>query len=437
MTVSLEELKRHYFELITTVVPGPASLTYFIPLLLLPLGLLVPPSVLSHGQLCAIVLPISILATASAWYDLGGNDVISTDSLYLTLFLYFFKDPRHDFRRIIRPTDSPHVHASGKDGNATESKASVLETYPKTLSGRLVWATMLPQSRPLHDWIIRNPGHDRRALENFQHPTRSEFAMDVCLRLLPVLTIFMPLSKQLATNDPYFSNPMWSTNRPVQLGTNGDKPMPRLLKTVLPLSMLRPVTMAMYAYSLLITVFLPPMLAAVMLNAVGAIPEGWSPHTWRPHFGPFSAITRHGIRGFWGRWWHQQMRHIVSEPGRWLSAKCGLVDCGWHGTLKYMLICASAFFLSGITHAGLVPPNPRFATVSANELRLGLAGFFWVQPVGIAFELLIVEPILRMLPTQSLQGCLRVVWTSCFLCYSCTYLVLPFNQLGYWNILPS
>ena len=439
MSLSLSELKRLYFNLITTTVPGPASLTYFIPVLLLPSGLLVPPSVLSHTQLCAIVLPISILATASAWYDLGGNDVISTDSLYLTFFLYLFKDPRRDFRRIIRPQERDELRQRGspKDAASVDSRSNVLEEYPDTLSGRLVWAMLLPQSRPLHDWIISNPGHDRRALQAFRHPSRLEFALDGCLRLVPVLCLLMPLSKRLASSDPYFSDPRWSIFNPFESDIVGEGKTAGLMRAILPSFMLRPLIMAMYAYSLLITMFLPPMLLAVSLSAIRVIPEKWSPHTWRPHFGPFSAISRYGVRGFWGRWWHQQMRHIVSEPGRWLSAKCGLMGNGWHKTVRYMLICVSAFFLSGITHSGLVPPSPRFATVSANALRLELAKFFWVQPVGIAFELLVLEPALRVLPIRGLRSCLRVVWTVCFLCYSCTYLVLPFGQLGYWRLVPS
>ena len=439
MSLSLHEVKRFYFELITTTVPGPASLAYFVPLLLLPLGLLIPPSVLSHTQLCAIILPTSMLATACAWYDLGGNDVISTDCLYLNFFLYLFKDPRRDFRRIIRPKerDELRLHGIPKDAASINSGSNILEAYPNTLSGRLTWAMMLPQSRPLHDWIIGNPEHDRRALQAFQHPSRLEFALDGCSRLVPVLFLLMPLSKQLASSDPYFSGSQWSLFGPIESDIVGEGKIAGLMRATLPLFMLRPLVMAMYAYSLLITMFLPPMLLVVFLSAARVIPEKWSPHTWRPHFGPFSAITRYGVRGFWGRWWHQQMRHIVSEPGRWLSGKCGLVGNGWHKTVRYMLICASAFFLSGVTHSGLVPPNPRFATVSANELRLELAGFFWVQPVGVALEVLVLEPALRMLPIRNLRSCLRVVWTACFLCYSCIYLVLPFGQLGYWHILPS
>ncbi|KAF2627580.1 hypothetical protein BU25DRAFT_410736 [Macroventuria anomochaeta] len=95
----LVEMKQFYLELINTLLPGSASLSYFIPLLHLPLGVLMPPWKLSHGQLCATIHPLSIVATVRAWFALGGNDFISTDCLYLTLFLYF-KDPRRNFRRV-------------------------------------------------------------------------------------------------------------------------------------------------------------------------------------------------------------------------------------------------------------------------------------------------------------------------------------------------
>ncbi|KAF9693525.1 hypothetical protein EKO04_008238 [Ascochyta lentis] len=447
MHFSIDELKGAYFELITTIVPGPASWSYFVPRLLLPLGLLVPPSTLSHGHLCAVILPISLVATMHAWLVLGGNDVLSTDSLYMTLFLYAFKDPRRDFRRVIRagPDEAPQANdfldESKGSERIVESKPILLEAYPENFKGRLAWAMQLPQSRPLHDWIIGNAGHDRRVLLPFQHPTRTKFIIDILLRLSPVLSIFLPLSKQLAEDDPYFSDPTFSIFGPYSQGSSRSSRRRTvvLLRTMLPAVVLRPLTMAMYLYSLLLGLFLPPMLLPVLLNAVGLVPDKWSPHTRRPRFGPFSAIMNYGVRGLWGQWWHQQMRHVVSEPGRWFAAKLGLGDKGWQKAVKYMLICISAFMLSGITHAGMVPPKPRFASIDVNELRLRLASFFWIQPLGIAIELFILEPALHSLPNvmQRMQAVLRTIWTVVFMCFACTFLVVPFGQLGYWNIIPS
>lgn len=438
MQLSINDLKGLYLDLITTVVPGPASWSYFVPLILLPLGLLVPPTTLSHGQLCALILPIGIITTIHAWTVLGGNDVISTDSLYMTFFLYAFKDPRRNFRRVIRCGQDEALTEEKRNDVWVDSEPVFLEAYPEIFKKRLTWALMLPQSRPLHDWIIGNPGHDRRVLLPFHHPTRSEFMQDVFSRLAPVLSVFLPLSKQLARDDSYFSDPNWSIFGPYSSESESCKRWKAVavLQKSLPAIVIRPMTMAMYAYSLLLCMFLPPMLLALLLNAIRIIPDRWSPHTMRPHFGPLSAIEKHGVRGFWGQWWHQQMRHIVSEPGSWLAAKLGLVEHGWQKTLKYLLICISAFLLSGITHSGMVPPNPRFATVSAIKIRLRLASFFWVQPVGIMMEILVIEPFLRRFPTsvRGLQGPIRVLWTVVFMSLACTQLVMPFGQLGYWNI---
>lgn len=445
MHLFFKEPSNLYFELITTIVPGPASWSYFISLLILPLGLLIPPSTLSHGQLCATILPISIAATLHAWFALGGNDVISTDCLYMTLFLYFFKDPRRNFRRVVRSEvcDCPKDSYKRKDSRSRGDKPLkpgpiTLESYPETFTGRLKWATVLPQSRPLHDWIIGNPGHDRKVLQSLEHPARSEFTMDIFSRLLPVLFVFLPLSRQLAEHDPYFRNPAWSVFSPSGLDCDGEGKIAGLVRSLLPMLMLRPLVMAMYAYSLLLMLFLPPMVVPVLLNAAHLVPNKWSPHTWRPHFGPFTAITKRGIRGFWGQWWHQQMRHIVSEPGRWLAARLGLADHGWQNNFRYLLVCISAFTLSGITHSGMVPPSPKFATVDVLTLRLNLAAFFWIQPVGIAIELLVLEPALRMLPSpmRGLCGLFRTLWTMVFICSACTFFVVPFDQLGYWNVIP-
>ncbi|KAJ4985216.1 hypothetical protein SVAN01_09258 [Stagonosporopsis vannaccii] len=446
MRLLLRELKKYYFDLITTIVPGPASWSYFVPLILLPLGLLVPPSILSHGQLGAIILPISIAATLHSWLTMGGNDVISTDCLYMTLFLYLFKDPRRNFKRATRfegregPEESHELRTnrSMKGYKLLKKRPVVLETYPETFTGRLAWAMMLPQSRPLHDWIIGNSGHDQRVLYSSQHPTRLDFTTDMLSRMLPVLFIFLPLSRQLARHDSYFDNTAWSIFDPTESGHGGEGKIASLIRGLLPLFVLRPIVMAMYAYSLLLTLFLPPMALPVLLNALRIIPDSWSPHTWRPHFGPFSAIMKHGIRGFWGQWWHQQMRHIVSEPGRWIATRLGLADHGWQKSFKYMLVCISAFTLSGITHLGMVPSKPRFATVDTNVLRLNLAAFFWIQPVGIAIELSVLEPVLRALPSsmREVHGLLRLLWTIVFICSSCTFFVVPFKQLGYWDIIP-
>ena len=80
------------------------------------------------------------------------------------------------------------------------------------------------------------------------------------------------------------------------------------------------------------------------------------------------------------------MRYMVTAPGK-VVAK----HIGWkHGSNRYKaLVLVSSFICSGITHMGLVPPEPVFAKggTSAMSLRLYVAAFFWIQPVGIYLEI--------------------------------------------------
>lgn len=130
------------------------------------------------------------------------------------------------------------------------------------------------------------------------------------------------------------------------------------------------------------------------------------------------------------------MRHAVSEPGRWLSDKFGLRS----GLVRYGIICTSAFVLSGVTHMGLVPPD----LPAAWEMRLRIGAFFFIQPVGILLEVVIVERVLRRLevglkyrgmPTGVIRM-LRLCWVLLFMSFPLTFLAAPFEALGYWSVWP-
>ena len=78
--------------------------------------------------------------------------------------------------------------------------------------------------------------------------------------------------------------------------------------------------------------------------------------------------------------------------------------------------------------------GPRLTTVNPTELRLKLAGFFWVGRVGIVVEEPVLESVLRRM-SLSVQKLLRVIWTAVFMCFACTFLVISFRHFGYWDII--
>ena len=198
------------------------------------------------------------------------------------------------------------------------------------------------------------------------------------------------------------------------------------------------------AWAMISQLFYLPCLLPLALNAVGLLPDLWSPHTWSPYFGSSRVIFTHGVRGFWGAYWHQTMRWGVAGPGYALADGLKL---GKQSMLRYTIIAVSAFGLSGVVHMGLVPPEPLHATLSTNAERLCVAGFFWLQPIAMVLEVLVASAVrasgggggpeywragtgLRV--RMATNGLWAVLWFT---------LCIPLlgeagRQLGYWRVWP-
>ncbi|CAK3795252.1 Hypothetical predicted protein [Lecanosticta acicola] len=416
----MHHLLATYYELVNTIIPGPQSLSYFVPLALLPGSLLIPPHILSHQALACLSMPIIVGCTVHAWICMRGVDVISADTLWWCFFFLVFRDPRKDFRRL---------RENGKN-----------EGYPHRFWPRVKWVGTLLTERPLTCWKTGEPSHDAKVSPPYIQQSRLRFIASILSVLVPSLAIFMPLALQLKRHDTFFATAENSLRASFPPPTSSQPQTIRILQRLVPPFILRPATQGLYTYSLMTTLFLPPFLLPVLMTYLTDSPRAhWSPHTWpRPHFGPIASVFDTGLRGLWGTWWHQQMRHAVSEPGRFLARKSGLKKGGFG---RYALICASAFFLSGITHAGLVVPEPRWAASRHGacwELRLLFAGFFWVQAVGILLEVKIVEPVVRLLGRRSevMGRTLRVCWVLAFMGFAFTFLFDPFIEVNIWGLWP-
>lgn len=424
-----------YLELANTIVPGPQSFSYFVPQVLLLICLLIPPSTISHNGLATLAMPVIIGSTIHAWMAMRGVDVISVDTLWWSFFFLVFKDPKKDFRRL-------KIDMESKTSEGTSDLSNVIEEpYPSKFWPRLQWVFALVSNRPLTSWKIGVASHDTSVSRPYVSRSRVTFIKGILLVLVPAVAITMPLALQLKAHDNFFSRPGQSLLMPYESPGAQAPIVVGIIQQALPRAVLRPLVLGMYLYSLMILMFLPPYLLPVLASFIIASPNApWSPHTWpRPHFGPFSAVLDDGLRGLWGRWWHQQMRHAVSEPGRWLATKLRFKR---GGLVRYACICVSAFTLSGLTHMGLVPPKPRSAEVYGPwELRLTVATFFWVQPLGILLEVTLLERLItttsRWLGSaQSLERIMRLLWVLLFMSFSCMFLLNPFLELGYWKIWP-
>ncbi|KAK0942504.1 hypothetical protein LTR29_005925 [Friedmanniomyces endolithicus] len=451
-----------YHDLTHHIIPGPQSYSYFIPHLLLPLALLTPRSLLSRWQSIALFMPIIVATTLHAWWSMGGVDVISVDTLLHALLLLVLKDPWADFRFVSRArigkhddtrdmginADLPAVTSNGQVNEQTSptqpnghtkrqdpsSQTSLPLTteqpYPPTLRARLPWTGTLLVSLRLNNWKLNLPPHDRTQPPTPAFPTRRAFAAFALLSFLRGYAT-LDLTRAYISHDPYFTTPS------LAIGS----PLPFTALQGIPPQLLRSMVVGAQAWALLGQLFYPVCLLPVGLHALGFLPDDWSPHLWAAYYGPPREIFLHGVRGFWGKYWHQTMRHSVSTPGHAVAEALGLRGGSWG---KYVVVTAVAFGLSGVVHMGLVPPEPLQATMRVGWIRLCVAGFFWVQAVAIFCETLVARAAVAVYGLEYWQRgnglTIRLVvnglWVVAWFTLSLPLLAEFARQLGYWTVWP-
>ena len=425
--LSSSELAQSYKHLTHHVVPGPNSYSYFIPFLLLPAALLTPPSVLSRRQLALLFLPAIYACQIHSWY-VAGIDVISVDLALWSFVLLVCRDPRRTHKRVW-----VSVPAASGDGKLLREVGGVVveESYPEALAERIPWVFTLLVSLRLTGWKIGDPSHDRT-----QPPvrlSRSEFLRHAVSTVTQSYLI-LDAAAFYARMDPYFTVSGMEVDQPFPPPSAGMATWLVLLR-LLPPRLVRTSVIAGQAYAMVTSMFYIPLIPMVGLNAVGVLPDEWSPQTWPLPFGHFSAVSSRGLRGLWGNWWHGVNRQFTAPPGRSLAQALGIPT---KSTLGFALLTISAFFFSGVMHMGLIPPEPQsqFATRS---MRLHIAGFFWAQIPAFGIELAVSKLVANFIPQAlywSVTRILVVAWTASWLCLTLPLLAVPFRELWYWHYYP-
>ncbi|KAK5113288.1 hypothetical protein LTR85_010905 [Meristemomyces frigidus] len=405
-------------------------------------------------------MPVIAACTAHAWWQMGGVDVISVDKLLWALMLLVLREPWKDFRRIVRkehggvgneadamanelqtPTGVPPLT---KEGDVSEQMALMEpacdqvdrkadvdqmdgQPYPATFGRRLSWVGVLLVSIRLNNWKINSPSHDRYQPPSPAFQSRTAFMKHAILCFIRGYLI-LDLTRAYISTDSYFTDTTVSIR----------SPLPFTSLRLVPPQLLRSMVIGAQAWALLSQVFYLPCLLPVGLHALGWLTDEWSPHNWAPYYGPPQAIFSHGVRGFWGQYWHQTMRWSVSAPGYALADVMRLKS---GSVLRYAVITATAFGLSGVVHMGLVPPEPLHSTISPNVIRLYVAGFFWLQPLAMLVELLVGHICVRATSLQYWQHgyALRTrtlangIWVIVWFTLALSLLGEAGRQLGYWR----
>ena len=480
-----------YHNLTHHLIPGPQSISYGIPLLLLPFALAIPPERMSHQALRLTFLPIMYACILHAWWCIGGLDVISVTSGLWCTSVIGIRDVRSDARRVFwrarvedrgekesggvrRPETEGARSVSGQDvrvegfrqrraGRTPERKAEakgepmiqarkddehsteddesstadhgevVEERYPiDGLRERWKWILVLLVSLRLVGWRVGDRSHDRtQPYKPMSRLAYIKHASSVALLgylVLDASFLYVPC-------DPYFTVSGIGVDDPYLPSSCASNPFFKLLQN-LPPRLLRCCALAAQVFALVSGGFYLSTIPAVLANALGLFPEEWSPHAWPHFYGRFSAVYDRGLRGLWGTWWHQMEREITGNTGRALASLLGLPPRSF---ARYTFMVATAFFLSGTVHMGMIPPQPLSQNLSVNMMRLYIGGFFWCQAPGIGIETLVSKLTYRYAPGMAKQPWIKMVaftWTGCWLCLTLPLLVVPFREIGYWRGSP-
>jgi hypothetical protein len=130
-------------------------------------------------------------------------------------------------------------------------------------------------------------------------------------------------------------------------------------------------------------------------------------------FGSLRTILDHGLAGFWSTYWHQSFRHVFEAPANWIIKALGVR--GMTGRVIRMVL---AFASSGMMHAAL-----SYTAIGETSPLRGPMRFFLLQPLGIVFQVLIVQALRRSRFCQDIPS-----WLG------------PLSNLGYclvWGILTA
>lgn len=489
-----------YDHLTLHIVPGPRSLSYFVPSLLVPVILMIPPHRLSHTTIRWVLLPGLIAFQVHVWRRHSCFDVISMDQILQGFVLLGYYDVRRDFKRI-RSRQSGEVGAKGNlpgsDGQASDpasgTRRMYLQPYPlQDLKKRFVWVITLTFSLQLSNFIIGVPSHDERQLQRIRHlprPSRStdtvsspsyrNFALRtfiVALLIYINLDLLSDRVCQLDTSD--FIKASLIPEPASRFGTLVDS----ALATLCLLNRLW-MALTLHTYYLpcliLLILFLPfPHLRHDMDISPLSLPKpyGRLSSIWNPESSSSSSSKQvavsspdivtstppsprrpppWGLRVFWGTFWHQNMRYIASTPGVALADALRLPS---RTLSRYIVITTSAFFWSGVVHAGMVPAQPLDTLYSALQLRLWIASFFWLQATGIGMGVSLdkltssrstarqagvkkagqahIRGVENQSPSVTIQ-LLRFLWTASFLAVTAWYTIRPVGkELRWWEIHP-
>ncbi|KAH7386385.1 hypothetical protein BKA64DRAFT_142444 [Cadophora sp. MPI-SDFR-AT-0126] len=376
---------------------------------LLHAALLTPPSVLSHTEIAAAFLPLIWSCHIYTW-SFGLGYIASIHALWATELL-LFRDPRKDFALLHFGTPPPSPPAKVAEERKEDSEEDILnissasistdksdiqnpsprangshrlawkEPYPVSWYKRFIWVTKLVISFRYISWATSS---NQTILYSSQPPppsakSRTTFVIQKILLIAFCMGV-MDVTNLYQYFDPY-----------MQIETSIDEAFPRRLGgffTRYHLDFLSPrfvriAVLGLQQYSIFALIGAITAAFFVTLGGAGLVDDFWGRvENWPNVMGSPIAITERGLRGFWGGFWHQLFRNLLTGPGKALSRALDIPD---RSITRYVIVVIVAFCLSSALHSASLP------TDIPNVSALRYASFFWMQGACVLHEIVLVR----------------------------------------------
>ena len=256
-------------------------------------------------------------------------------------------------------TDAVKAQARGANGHIGAREAGYYwQRLPASVSDRLHWMADLGISMRAVGWshAVRGlPPPPRAILSRLAGPlppsftsappgsrafrTEAELFRHSVISLA-LCYISLDLLKTITMRDPYF---VGFVAQPSPFTDSWF--LARIYRSLLTLTFVGTALQAIFTLNPLFFAF---VCGRERLLRLGIRAEVWN---YPSMFGPFSAVWEHGLRGFWGLWWHQIFRLGFSMPVEWWVERAGWDAAGRDKAKVKVLGTTVAFVLSGLLHA--------------------------------------------------------------------------------------
>ena len=341
--------------------------------------------------------------------------ISSSLCVILSANLLFLHQPAVDFKRII-PFNSNTNHDAKLNGEEKQ-----WQNMPSSAYKRLFWILdLLGSLRALH-WSHGQRRNHVSATTCERHPKHTPLLRRSICKLL-LIYLFADLIKEIIAMDPYF----WGY-------TEHDPP--DYIKSILPLPALVQayrmlVAFATFYIALDFGYTLTPLL---FVNILGPSIAGTWGHEWayRPLYGNLSSVATRGLQGWWGAWWHQCLRFMLTLPTTAIINKLRIRK---RGVIARTLGLVIPFLISGAIHAC------GSFTMCGETRPINAFNFFVLQSVGIALQIIGSWSLRRLNLMNKIPPHVRkatnVAFTVFWLLLTFPLLADDFAQGGLWLTEP-